>query len=142
MSATDGADSPKPWDNEAVEPVLPDLLGDTQNVLSDDVFEQILATAMEPNSDLADESLIPADDDPELTEDGHFVSPEEAELFLDDAADDEDDDDEEAEMEVEDDDDDHRDTSDDDGDDDHDFDFDDLYSGDDNSDDDFGGVLS
>ena len=141
MSATDGADSPKPWDNEAVEPVLPDLLGDTQNVLSDDVFEQILAAAMEPNSDLADESLIPADDDPELTEDGHFVSPEEAELFLDDAADAEDDD-EEAEMEVEDDDDDHRDASDDDGDDDHDFDFDDLYSGDDNSDDDFGGVLS
>lgn len=141
MSATDGADSSKPWDNEAVEPVLPDLLGDTQNVLSDDVFEQILATAMEPNSDLADESLIPADDDPELTEDGHFVNPEEAELFLDDAADAEDDD-EEAEMEVEDDDDDHRDASDDDGDDDHDFDFDDLYSGDDNSDDDFGGVLS
>ncbi|KAA9224860.1 MULTISPECIES: hypothetical protein [Corynebacterium] len=141
MSATDGADSPKPWDNEAVEPVLPDLLGDTQNVLSDDVFEQILAAAMEPNSDLADESLIPADDDPELTEDGHFVNPEEAELFLDDAADAEDDD-EEAEMEVEDDDDDHRDASDDDGDDDHDFDFDDLYSGDDNSDDDFGGVLS
>ena len=141
MSATDGADSPKPWDNEAVEPVLPDLLGDTQNVLSDDVFEQILAAAMEPNSDLADESLIPADDDPELTEDGHFVNPEEAELFLDDAADAEDDD-EEAEMEVEDDDDDHRDASDDGDDDDHDFDFDDLYSGDDNSDDDFGGVLS
>lgn len=82
MRAGDDSNVPKPWENEEIDPVLPGLLGVSGNSLPDDVFERILATAMDSVNELADESLIPPEDDPALTEDGDFLNPDEAVLFL------------------------------------------------------------
>lgn len=102
MSAADNPNVSKPWESEDLDPTLPDLLGVGENLLPDDVFERILATAMDSVNELADDSLIPPEDDPVLTDDGEFLNPEEAELLLGDADIDLDDEEEEPEVEFED----------------------------------------